>query len=62
MSEKVEEGVFIDEPEQYLALHVLKQARRDNEYSSRGMLEFWCDAAGLTPAVFFDRVAREEEA
>ena len=49
---------YIDEPEQYLALHVLKQARHDNDTGSRERLSFWCEVAGVTPEAFFDRVEK----
>jgi len=55
----IEEGIFIDEPEQYLALHVLKQALQANDTGSRERLSFWCEVAGITPEAFFDRVEKE---
>lgn len=51
---------LINDPEKYLAGHVLKQAMHDNDYDSRTMLTFWCDVVGRNPAAFFERAKKEE--
>ncbi len=52
---------IVAEPEKILAAQVLKQAARDNDFSSRTMLSFWCEVVDVTPEAFFER-ARIKEA
>lgn len=48
------------DPERTLAAQVLKQAVRDNDFSSRTMLSFWCEVVDVDPDSFFERARRKE--
>ena len=51
---------LVAEPERILAAQVLKQAVRDNDFSNKPMLSFWCEVVDVDPAAFFERARRKE--
>ena len=49
-----------EEGTRLLAAQVLKQAVRDNDFSSQTMLSFWCEVVDVAPESFFERARRKE--
>ncbi len=51
-----------EEGTRVLAAQVLKQDVRDNDFTDRDALSFWCEVVDVAPEAFFERAVALKEA